>query len=116
MIQDYNNLVTSLGLLNTKEDAKVGVLAKKKEEEASDKAKNKAKNPADEIKKREELLLGIHQELQQKGNTTGVLNISVVHLHDFNHYFFQQKVVNLSKVKKDDCMEILSPLLEQHYA
>ena len=50
MIQDYNNLATSLGLLNTEKDAKAEVVAKKKEENASDKAKNKATNIADEIK------------------------------------------------------------------
>ena len=33
MIQDYNNLATSLGLLNTEKDAKAEVVAKKKEED-----------------------------------------------------------------------------------
>ena len=31
-------------------------------------------------------------------------------------YFFQEKVVNLSKTKKDKLQEMLRPLLVQHYA
>ena len=56
MVKDYNNLATSLGLLNTEKDAKAEVPSKKKEEEAADKVKNKAANSSDEVKKHEELL------------------------------------------------------------
>ena len=104
-----------MGLLNVDKDDKGGVSAKKKEEGTVDTSKNKPAKVADDIKNREELLPELQQELQQKGNTAGVLTLSAACFCDLIHYLFRQKVINLSKMKRDDCMEILSPLLEQHY-
>ena len=53
-------------------------------------------------------------KLQQK-DTAGILALADSHMREYIRYFFQLKVVSLSKTKKNELQEILTPLLQQHY-
>ena len=66
MVTDYNDLVASLGLLNSDKDTKAVASEEKKKKDLVDKAIKKAMAEAKEIEKREEMLPGFEQELQGK--------------------------------------------------
>lgn len=114
-LQDYNDLAASIGMLNAEKDASKEASNKKKEEEAAEKAKKKAGREAEEIAKREELLPGFKQELERQ-NVDVILALSDARMRLYVRYYFQQKVVNLTKAKKNQLQQLLRPLLEQHYA
>lgn len=61
------------------------------------------------------MLPGFEADLKQH-DMSGILSMPDKRLRDFIRYFFQKKVVNLTKTKKDELREILTPLLEKHYA
>ena len=115
MVKDYNNLAASLGMLSAEKDAKSEESAKKKKEEAAEKAAKKAGKEAEEITKRHDLLPGFLQELEQN-DISGIIGLADSRMRLYIRYFFQEKVVNLSKTKKDKLQEMLRPLLVQHYA
>lgn len=115
MVKDYNNLAASLGMLSAEKDAKSEESAKKKKEEAAEKAAKKAGKEAEEITKRHDLLPGFLQELEQN-DISGIIGLADSRMRLYIRYFFQEKVVNLSKTKKDKLQEMLQPLLVQHYA
>ena len=114
-LQDYNDLAASIGVLNAEKDASKETSNKKKEEEAAEKAKKKAGREVEEIAKREELLPGFKQELERQ-NVDVILALSDARMRLYVRYYFQQKVVNLTKAKKNQLQQLLRPLLEQHYA
>ena len=114
MVQDYNELTVSIAMLNAEKEAKAKAVAKKKVEEAKEKAKKKAGKEVDEVNKRNELLPQFEQELQH-GDVNRILTMSDKRMREYICYFFQKKVVNLTKTKKDDLKAILSPLLYQHF-
>ena len=61
------------------------------------------------------MLPGIQAELQ-KHAINGILSFPDARMRQYICYFFKNKVVNLSKTKKDKLKVIMSPLLEHHYA
>ena len=58
MVQDYNDLAVSIGMLNAEKDTKAKETAKKKVEEAAEKAKKKTDKAVEENTKRSELMQG----------------------------------------------------------
>ena len=115
MVQDYNNLTVSIGMLNAKKDTKAKGTTKKKVEEAAETAKKKTDKAVEENTKRNELMQGFQQELKQK-DISDILALADVWLRMYIQFFFQMKVVNLSKTKKDELQRILTPLLVEYYA
>jgi len=113
-LKDYNDLSASVAIYNAEKDAKAKASSKKKAEEAAERAKNKANKEAEQAKKRDELLPGLQQELLQKGSA--ILDLPDKRLREYIRYFFQKKVVNLQKTKKEQLKAILAPLVEQHQA
>ena len=115
MVQDYNNLAVSIGMLNAEKDTKAKETAKKKLEEAAEKAKKKTDKAVEENTKRNKLMQGFQQELKQK-DISDILALADARLHLYIRYFLQMKVVNLSKTKNDELQRILTPLLDEYYA
>ena len=115
MVQYYNNLAVSIGMLNAEKDTKAKETAKKKVEEVAEKAKKKTDKAVEENTKRSELMQGFQQELKQK-DISDILALADARLRLYIQYFFQMKVVNLSKTKKDELQRILTPLLDEYYA
>ena len=58
------------------------------------------------MEKRAELLPGFQSELQQK-DAAGILALADSRMREYIRYFFQQKVVNLSKKKKKELQRFL---------
>ena len=82
--------------------------------EEAERAKKNAEKDANESEKRAQLLPGFQAELLVK-DAGGILALSGSRMREYIRYFFQQRVVNLSKTKKVELQEILAPLLQQHY-
>ena len=59
------------------------------------------------------MLAVFEDELKQKF-TDGILLLSDAHMKLYISYYFQLKVVQLTKTKKDEIKAILPPLLEHH--
>lgn len=112
--QDYNNLSAGLGMINAEKDAKAKEAAAKKIEEAKEKLLKKAGKESEEIRKRDELLSGFEEELQIN-DVGGILRLSDARMRHYIRYYFQKKIVNLTKTKKAELKAILSPLLEEYY-
>jgi hypothetical protein len=86
----------------------------KKKDDAVASAQKKAENQAKEAVKRNELLPGFVEELNQK-TLVGILSLSDSRMRLYIRYYFDQHVVNLSKKKKTELKNILTPLLDKHY-
>ena len=114
-VKDYNALAASLGMLNAEKDEKAKAAAQKKKDDAAAAAQKKAENQAKEAAKRNELLPGFIEELEQK-TLDGILALPDTRMRLYIRYFFDKYVVNLSKKKKPELKDILTPLLEKHYA
>lgn len=114
-VKDYNDLAASIGMFNAEKDANAEASKKKKEEEEAEKEKKKAEKEVKEAEKRRGLLPGMEQEIEQK-SIPAILGLPDTRLREYIRYFFQKKVVNLSKKKKTELQGILSPLLDEHYA
>ena len=112
-VKDYNALAASLGMLNAEKDEKAKAAAQKKKDDAA--AFCAAENQAKEAAKRNELLPGFIEELEQK-TLDGILALPDTRMRLYIRYFFDKHVVNLSKKKKPELKDILTPLLEKHYA
>ena len=95
-------------------DAKAKAAKKKKKDDAVASAQKKAENQAKEAVKRNELLPGFVEELNQK-TLVGILSLSDSRMRLYIRYYFDQHVVNLSKKKKTELKNILTPLLDKHY-
>ena len=81
MVTDYNDLVASLGLLNSDKDTKAVASEEKKKKDLVDKAIKKAMAEAKEIEKREEMLPGFEKELQGK-TTNNIIKLRMSRLHE----------------------------------
>ena len=114
-VKDYNALAASLGMLNAEKDEKAKAAAQKKKDDAAAAAQKKAETQAKEAAKRNELLPGFIEELEQK-TLDGILALPDTRMRLYIRYFFDKHVVNLSKKKKPELKDILTPLLEKHYA
>ena len=112
--QDYNDLSAGLGMMNTEKDAKAKEAAAKKVEEAKEKALKKAGKESEEISKRNELLSGFEEELQING-IGDILHLPDARMRQYIRYYFQKKIVNLTKTKKAALKTILSALLAEYY-
>ena len=108
-------MAVGLAMMNAEKDAKTKDSAAKRVEEAARTAQRKEEKEADEANKRNELLAGFEDEIKQKG-TDGILLLSNVRMRLYIHYYFQQKVVNLTKTKKAELKAILLHLLKDHHA
>ena len=111
MVIDYNYLEASLGLLNAEKDAKAVASEEKKKKDSADKAIRKATAETKEIEKRTP---GFEQYLQGK-TTNDILKLRMSCLREYIQYFFQEKVTNPAKKKANELVDILRPLLQQHY-
>ena len=115
MVQDYNDLAVSTGVLNSKIETKAKETARKKMEEVADKAKKKTDKAVEENTRWSKLLQGFQQELKQK-NISDILTMADALLRLYIQCFFQMKVMNLSETKKGELQRILTPPLEDYYA
>ena len=114
LIQDYNDMTVGLEMLNVEKDVNAKESQAKKVEEAAKKEnKNAAKN-VEEHNIHSELLPGFQLELK-KNTINEILSLPDIRMRQYIRYFFQKKVVNLSKIKKAELKAIISPLLQQYY-
>ena len=86
---------------------------KKKTEEENE--KKKAEAEAKENEKAAELRPGFERELGES-DAAKILKLSDMRLRLYIRFFFRVKVVNLAKVKGVELRDIVSPLLDTHYA
>ncbi len=114
MIQDYNDLSTGLAMMNSEKGANAKATTVKKVSHSAAKVQKKADEDTEEASKWNELRPGFDKELSTKG-LDGILCLPDSWLWQYIYFFFQKKVVNLSKTKKADLKLILSPLLEDHF-
>ena len=87
----------------------------KRMEVAASIAQRKEQKQVDESNKQNEMFAGFEDELKQKG-ADGIFLLSDACMRLYICYYFQQKVVNLTKNKKAELKEILLPVLEHHHA
>ena len=113
-IQNYNNMALGLEMMNADKDSKTKDSAAKRVQEAARTAQRKEEKEADEANKQNELLAGFENDL--KKGTNGIILFSDAHIRLYIHYYFQKKVVNLTKTKKAELKSIILPLLECHRA
>ena len=83
-------------------------------QEAADKVRKKGEKEAEEASKRNELLSGFEAELKEK-DINNILNLPDARMRLYIRYYFQKRVVNLTKTKKAELKSILSPLLVEYY-
>jgi hypothetical protein len=114
MMQDYNGLAASLAMMNSEKDEIKAKSAAKKAEEAAESARKKAETEAKENSKVAELLPGFQKVLDEL-DAYKILGLADKRKRDYIHYFFRIKVVNLTKLKKDDLIKILRPHVWKHY-
>ena len=100
-------------ILNTEKGVKMEDTVENEFLEAVDKARKKTWKETEEVSKRNELLSGFKGE--QKNDINKILNISDAHMCQYIRYYFQKRIVNLTKIKKADPKTILSPLLVEYY-
>ena len=101
-------------LTNAEKDEKLKETAAKKVQEAADKVRKKGEKEAEEASKRNELLSGFEAELKEK-DMNNILNLPDARMRLYIRYYFQQRIVNLTKTKKAELKSILSPLLVEYY-
>ena len=112
--KDYTELAVGLGMLNAEKDEKSKETAAKKVQEAADKVRKKGEKEAEEASKRNELLSGFEAELKEK-DMNNILNLPDARMRLYIRYYFQKRIVNLTKTKKAELKSILSPLLVEYY-
>lgn len=108
-------MAVGLSMLNTEKDAKAKEATSEKIEEAASSLRKKAENEAEACSKRNEFLPGFEGELK-KNDVDGIFSMLNAWMRQYIRFFFQKKVVNLSKTKKAELKAILPPLLEIYHA
>ena len=87
MVQDYNELPVSITMLNVDKESKAKVAANNKVEEAKEKANNKSDNEVDEVNKRNEMLPGFEQDIQNR-YVNRILTIPDKRMQEYICYLF----------------------------
>ena len=78
--------------------------------EGSGGRRHKIENDTEEVSKRNEFLSGLEGVIKDN-NIDKILNLSDACMRQYIHYYFQKRVINLTKAKQADLKKILYPLL-----
>jgi len=115
LVNDYNGLAASLAMMNAEKDEKKQKAAAEKKKTEEENEKKKAAAEAKENEMAAELRPGFERELGES-DAAKILKLSDMRLRLYIRFFFRVKVVNLAKVKGVELRDIVSPLLDTHYA